>query len=243
MAPLIVQPSLELSGHACYPEEVCLQLGCHENADCNKIDSESADSEYNCECKNGYVGDGTTACDDIDECDGAMYPCGENGSCKNTDGSFTCSCAKGYEDITGVCVDIDECKDGGHVCDINAYCYNVPGKNFSVSNMYRGAALDDVFNFEGSFGCGPCKSGYSKTCTECFVGMCSNIDECLDSAACDSLPGSSCFDTPGHFECICPIAEYRGTCISHDECSKCNSDAICIVDETQEKSSITSAKG
>ena len=104
-----------------------MKLGCHENADCIKINPESAEPEYGCKCKTGFDGDGSTVCDDIDECDRATYVCGQNGLCKNTVGSFECDCAKGFKDVTGVCVDIDECKDGGHVCDINAHCYNVPG--------------------------------------------------------------------------------------------------------------------
>lgn len=113
-----------LSGHDCFPEETCLKLGCHENADCIEVDS-----EYGCQCKTGFFGDGKIACHDINECDATLSPCGQNGRCINTDGSFECGCDKGYEHIPDRCVDVDECKIGGHVCDINAYCYNVPGKN------------------------------------------------------------------------------------------------------------------
>ena len=119
-----------LSEHDCFPEETCLKLGCHENADCIEVDSETADSEYGCQCKTGFVGDGKIACNDINECDATLSTCGQNGRCINTDGSFECGCEKGYEHIPDRCVDVDECKIGGHVCDINAYCYNVPGKNF-----------------------------------------------------------------------------------------------------------------
>ena len=178
-----------------------MKLGCHENAECIEINPESAEPEYGCQCKTGFDGDGSIACDDIDECDGAVYVCGQNGLCKNTDGSFECDCEKGYEDVTGVCVDIDECKDGGHVCDINAYCYDVPGwiKLFEHRSGHLNLTRPSSFHVlpQGSFGCGPCKSGYSKTCTECFIGMCSNIDECLDPNACSYLSESDCVDTPG----------------------------------------------
>ena len=145
----------KISGHDCLPEGVCLKpgiygpfgpradwfgyvdpclkLGCHENAECIEIDSEGTEPEYDCECKTGFVGDGFTACDDVDECDPPLNPCGENGVCNNTLGSFNCGCEKGYKDIAGECVDIDECKEGGHVCDVNAYCYNVRGKKLDFS--------------------------------------------------------------------------------------------------------------
>ena len=125
-----------LSGHDCFPEETCLKLGCHENADCVEVDSGTPDQEYGCQCKTGFLGDGKLACNDINECDVTLSPCGQNSKCINTAGSFECGCDKGFKHIPDRCVDIDECKTGGHVCDINAYCYNVPGKNFSISNAY-----------------------------------------------------------------------------------------------------------
>ena len=130
---IFVNPFEQLSGHNCLPEETCLKLGCHKNAYCIEIDFETADPGYDCECETGFVGDGKIACDDINECD-APSPCGTNGKCINTDGSFDCGCEKGYKQIQGQCVDIDECITGGHVCDINAHCYNVPGRPISKSN-------------------------------------------------------------------------------------------------------------
>ena len=110
-----------------------MKLGCHENADCIEIDSETDDPGYGCKCKTGFVGDGKIFCHDVNECDATLSPCGRNGKCINTDGSFDCGCEKGYEHIPGRCVDIDECNTSGHVCDLNAYCYNVPGKIFPGS--------------------------------------------------------------------------------------------------------------
>ena len=51
--------------------------------------------------------------EDIDECTELPGAC-EGGNCKNTFGSFTCECPKGYVlDDTGLkCEDDDECSDG-----------------------------------------------------------------------------------------------------------------------------------
>ena len=34
---------------------------------------------------------------DIDECAATTKPCSPVGTCDNTDGSFTCTCGKGYQ--------------------------------------------------------------------------------------------------------------------------------------------------
>ena len=64
--------------HKCLPEEICLKLGCDENAECVEIDSESDETQYGCNCKTGYSGDGTSICDDIQECEADINPCGDN---------------------------------------------------------------------------------------------------------------------------------------------------------------------
>lgn len=60
---------------------------------------------YVCNCKSGFSGDGYlngTGCTDIDECSNPdlnkCYPSSKGGRCQNTDGSYTCSCAKGHGD-------------------------------------------------------------------------------------------------------------------------------------------------
>ncbi|XP_048131317.1 putative wall-associated receptor kinase-like 16 [Rhodamnia argentea] len=50
---------------------------------------------YRCNCSSGYEGNPYLGCVDIDECgDPAKNPC--DGICHNVEGSYTCSCRKGY---------------------------------------------------------------------------------------------------------------------------------------------------
>ncbi|CAM0147064.1 unnamed protein product [Urochloa decumbens] len=61
---------------------------------------------YACNCSKGYEGNPYIAggCTDINEClDNVTYPCA--GICKNTLGSFTCSCPQGKNMISGVCME------------------------------------------------------------------------------------------------------------------------------------------
>ena len=50
---------------------------------------------YTCGCRPGYTKTDTD-CRDIDECEN-RDSCLENASCKNNEGSFTCTCNSGYE--------------------------------------------------------------------------------------------------------------------------------------------------
>jgi hypothetical protein len=47
-------------------------------------------------CGAGYTCDTSSGCVDIDECAAGTANCGANATCKNTPGSFTCSCNPGY---------------------------------------------------------------------------------------------------------------------------------------------------
>jgi alpha-tubulin suppressor-like RCC1 family protein len=62
---------------------------CANNAQCN--------ADGACQCETGYVGDGTTQCDDFDECFDLDEPCHPDASCTNLEGSFECACPPGTE--------------------------------------------------------------------------------------------------------------------------------------------------
>lgn len=60
---------------------------------------------------------------DIDECKNEFYnSCVSNGICTNTQGSYRCSCPKGYYG--------DGMKDGRG-------CFRVPGPKVAVGNLYQ----------------------------------------------------------------------------------------------------------
>jgi alpha-tubulin suppressor-like RCC1 family protein len=77
------------------------------------------------QCLPGFTGDGLT-CQDVDECKDPNA-CGPMAECRNSSGSFTCTCAQGYEQAADQsCADVDECESGGY-CDALVSCHNEPG--------------------------------------------------------------------------------------------------------------------
>ncbi|KAM9507488.1 sushi domain-containing protein 1 isoform 3-T3 [Guaruba guarouba] len=64
---------------------------CHIHATCHQIEGKSV-----CICNYGFVGNGRTHCQDIDECEESGL-CGHNAKCVNTEGSYKCYCNDGYK--------------------------------------------------------------------------------------------------------------------------------------------------
>ncbi|XP_034557765.1 adhesion G protein-coupled receptor L4 [Notolabrus celidotus] len=113
----------------CSLSDIC--DSCHQLATCKALNG----SNNACFCNQGYTGDGTTFCNDDNECQNVTNICGERGNCTNTGGSYYCTCVSGYTS-TGLdqfqpndgteCTDTDECKSG-QVCGPNSHCHNTNG--------------------------------------------------------------------------------------------------------------------
>ncbi|CAH0559244.1 unnamed protein product [Brassicogethes aeneus] len=134
---------------------------------------------------------------DINECTDFPGMC-QNGRCKNTIGSYSCRCNKGYDydDSRIKCIDIDECSiTTSNVCG-NGVCKNIPG----------------------DFYC-ECNEGFR---TMAPMQVCMDINECDEiSGLCR---GGRCNNTEGSYNCICPIghelAPDKESCKDIDECSR-----------------------
>ena len=126
---------------------VCEDINeCEENV-CDQVCTNMHGS-FMCSCNYGYESyfnpdTNRTECLDVDECTdhGTNYAaknrCSDNASCTNNDGSYSCECNAGYEDLgahsewglfmSGVnCADIDECSMEND-CHHTAICTNEPG--------------------------------------------------------------------------------------------------------------------
>lgn len=193
---------------------------CDSNAECQA----TSEDAYECVCKAGFQGDGTT-CADADECATGLANCSQNSTCMNTDGSFMCVCNDGYKDDgNGACVDIDECAEGSNNCDAKALCINTDGsftcacppelfdKNgdgtecTGSDECATGTSTCDVnadcTNTPESFTCA-CKTGFFDNSPNQDGSSCADVDECGGGTDnCD--PQAACANTFGSFTCTCP---------------------------------------
>ena len=114
---------------------------------------------------------------EINVCAADVNVCGDHGICNNTGpGTYTCSCADGYESIGGTCVPINVCAADVNVCGDHGTCNNTG---------------------PGAYTC-TCDDGY-----EALNGTCVAINVCaLDANLCGDH--GTCNNTgPGTFTCTC----------------------------------------
>ncbi|PFX23046.1 Hemicentin-2 [Stylophora pistillata] len=150
-------PLDELTDHESYfyhaAESNCVQSPCKNNAKCQSGFTEKG---YCCLCPSGFEG---SICHlDIDECVNGLHKCSPNTFCKNTKGSYDCTCKPGFSGNGKECNDIDECVKGLHTCNPNAFCNNTNGSyNCACKPGFTGNGQEchvSVLCHMGDFGCG-----------------------------------------------------------------------------------------
>ncbi|XP_011136223.1 cartilage oligomeric matrix protein isoform X2 [Harpegnathos saltator] len=168
----------------------CHSQPCHPEVQCYPIEHQPY---YRCgPCPRGYVGNGST-CLDINECE-LSQPCFPGVRCINLHPGYRCDpCPTGYVGpfVEGIgvemarkqkqiCRDINECETNNGGCDPYAECVNT----------------------EGSYRCGPCRSGYIGNQT---TGCHSRGNVCPDlTTACDV--NSDCIQVFTHeYICKCHV--------------------------------------
>ena len=226
--------------------KVCTQLelyGCRarncsvNNGGCNEKCVQVNKGVVMCGCHQPGYKLVNGVCQDINECTEHKL-CAHD--CTNTNGSYVCSCRKGYSlGRNGrSCVDIDECQ-GNHTCD--QLCQNTPGsyrcvckpgykfgsggfseKCIDVNECSAGTSGCEHLcnNTIGSFKCS-CRDGYELD----FDGKsCADINECQRpySHKCEQI----CLNNDGGYSCKCrqgyELAQDGYVCDDINECEKKN---------------------
>ncbi|MEY4511173.1 MAG: hypothetical protein RLZZ450_3295 [Pseudomonadota bacterium] len=166
-----------------------------------------------CDCADGYLAVGET-CKDVDECASKSSPCTGKAVCKNTVGSYECTCPMGLTDVLGdgtqcdvadkddcarkPCLNGSKCLDGA-----NAFTCDCTGTGFAgtLCDMNADDCSPNPCRNGGT--CTDSVSGYMCKCKEGWAGeQCQlNVDECQAMKPCGE--NQDCRDTPGSFECAC----------------------------------------
>ncbi|XP_049983407.1 fibrillin-3 isoform X3 [Alexandromys fortis] len=185
----------------------CCSIGTSWGAEC-KVCPEPSSPEFFKLCPQGLgfasqdFLSGRPFYKDVNECQVFPGLC-THGTCRNSVGSFHCSCDKGFalDARERNCTDIDECRISPDICG-HGSCANTPG----------------------SFKC-DCFPGF--TSGSLLMKNCVDVDECAkDPLLCQR---GTCINTEGSYECRCPPGhelKAQGTaCEDIDECT--TSDSLC----------------
>uniref|UniRef100_A0A665UXW1 Adhesion G protein-coupled receptor L4 n=1 Tax=Echeneis naucrates TaxID=173247 RepID=A0A665UXW1_ECHNA len=140
----------------CSLSDIC--DSCHKLATCRTLNG----SNDACFCNHGYTGDGTTFCNDDNECQNVTNICGDKGNCTNTPGSYYCACVSGYTSTGKAkflpndgteCLDVDECTTQT-ICGLNSNCHNTIGSYFCTCQRdYFPSSGAKHFHPEGGVRC------------------------------------------------------------------------------------------
>ena len=250
----------EIGADRCHIQAHCLDTAYDHSDGCDMDSDVDCTPGYDCECNTGYEADpnGSHAdsrdkgpvCVDIDECTVGTHNCNEHAKCHNNEGSFTCSCKKGWTGTAygpGSCTDYDECANGLQA--ISSFARGRGKKNQRLENSADPSGvcpnwssctnlsmLDDVE--ENGYQC-VCSAGYTASATDPetnIVTECSDIDECADETdSCDA--NATCSNNAGGYDCTCNAGYsqsglgHTGECHNIDECTvpshNCDENATC----------------
>ncbi|SPP80067.1 blast:Fibrillin-1, partial [Drosophila guanche] len=182
-------------------KQPCEDVRCGPHAYCKPDQNEAY-----CVCEEGWTynpSDVAAGCVDIDECDelhGPFGSCGQNATCSNTAGGYSCACPPGYSgDPHSKCVDVDECRTGSK-CGSGAECVNMPGGGYTCRCPEHTIADPDP-----SVRCVP-------------IVSCTTNENCPGNAICDETK-----------RCLCPEPNIGNDCRHPCETQDCGAHAQCML--------------
>ncbi|XP_066982620.1 adhesion G protein-coupled receptor E1-like isoform X1 [Macrobrachium rosenbergii] len=199
-------PGFARNGLRCEDMDECARgkAECSPQAACrNSVGS------YSCSCNPPFEGDGRTCCppgfaqngshcDDMDECARGKAECNPHAACRNSVGSYSCSCnppfqgdgrtccPPGFAQNGSNCDDMDECARGKAECSPHAACRNSVG-SYSCS-------CNPPFQGDGRTCCPP---GFAQNGSNC-----DDMDECAQGTA-ECSPQAACRNSVGSYSCSC----------------------------------------
>ncbi|XP_062609553.1 uncharacterized protein LOC134271352 [Saccostrea cucullata] len=224
---------------------------CSSICTCDFNNTQSCEKQNGtCNCKTGWQGKNCT--EDIPECTNNPYICGNNSSCNEIQGSYSCICDIGFKmsstqnctkcsDITfgDQCSETCSCNVVGSIdCDdITGLCTCKDGWNGSnceftnecdsgANNCHKNASCQDT---KDSYNCS-CNVGFyggGINCTECSDTTFG--DQCSETCSCNVVGSIDCDDITGY--CTCEDGWNGSNCEFTNECqsgaNNCHKNASC----------------
>lgn len=198
--------------------EGCTAETCGENGTCG--------ADGMCACNEGYSGEGCGACaSGYVEAEGACAPvvtceeadpCGEQGTCSNTQTGIECACEDGYDgDRCDRCADTHYLSPDGE-CLMRETCESDTCNDRGECDDSSGAVECDCSPAYGGDRCQECYPGYVEDGGECVVAQSCQPGTCFGNGLCD--------DSSGLVACTCNFGYRQPFC---DDCALGHTGADC----------------
>lgn len=205
-------------------ECISLNITCGANAYCENIETPigEASARHKCVCLEGFNGNATVVCEDIDECEDESTNVPKGSICVNTNGDYDFKCEEGYVAKNGTgnstrtqCAATCQTSRNGYEyrCKKSTLRFAVASRNLECPS---GLCTDDVC-------CSTCENGFELNSRN----QCVDVDEC-ERKFHTCAPSSTCENTAGDYICKCKVGyenrnetDFRGsscaaTCDTHE---------------------------
>uniref|UniRef100_A0A3P9AN08 Uncharacterized protein n=1 Tax=Esox lucius TaxID=8010 RepID=A0A3P9AN08_ESOLU len=146
---------------------------------------------------------------DHDECSEDGF-CGENANCTNTEGSYNCTCHKGFRTQIGVhfkADSVERCLGKPRLINLKHLIHcklELQDINECIENDYNCSRNTKCVNVIGSYKC-TCDDGFEPSTGAERIGhegICEDRNECdLNKTICDM--NAQCVNTEGSYNCFC----------------------------------------